>query len=268
VPHDTSFERALHLHPVEDGCYRTEIPDGWQQGRGAFGGLVMAVLVRAIEHAEPDTARQLRALTGEIPAPVLPGSAVVRVEVLRRGARVTTVRALLMQHGKVLAQATGVLGAAREDVPSRHTIEVPAMRPWHEVEPIPFVPGLMPTFSRHMEMRNLGAIPFQGDNVQRTEGWIRPRAAMGPRGAAWLAAMVDVWWPCALVTFHAPRPTATITYTLECVGDFEGLDADAPVYHRAHSPIVRDGYAVEFRELWGSDGRLLALNQQTFVIIQ
>jgi len=29
----------------------------------------------------------------------------------------------------------------------------------------------------------------------------------------------------------------------------------------------RGGYAVEARELWGEDGRLLALNQQIFAIM-
>ena len=85
MTHDTlsPFERALDLHAVGDGRYRTEIPDGWQQGRGAFGGLVMATLVRAVERAEPDEARRLRALTGEIPAPVLPGPAAVPALPLR-----------------------------------------------------------------------------------------------------------------------------------------------------------------------------------------
>lgn len=262
------FERALDLHAVGDGRYRTEIPDGWQQGRGAFGGLVMAVLVRAIERAEPDEARRLRALTGEIPAPVLPGPAELRVEVLRRGAGVTTARALLTQNGEAVAQATGVLGAPRRNVPAWRTLAAPVMVPWRGVEPVPYVPGVMPTFAAHLEMRNLGPAPFSSGGELRAEGWVRPRMAMGERGAAWLAAMVDVWWPCALVGFDAPRPTATITYTLEVVGGFEGLDANDPLYYRANAPVTEDGYSVEFRELWGSDGRLLALNQQTFVVIK
>lgn len=262
------FERALDLVALGDGRYRTEIPDGWQQGKGAFGGLVMASLVRAIERAEPDPARRLRALTGEIPAPVLAGEVDVAVEVLRRGAGVTTARAVLSQRGEVLAQATGVLGAARRAVPSWKALAAPAMRPWREVEPIPFLPGVMPTFVQHFEMRNVGPAPFSGGAELRAEAWVRPRVAIGERGAAWLAAMVDVWWPCALVGFDAPRPTATIAFTLELVGGFEGLDPAEPIFYRAQAPVMEEGYSVEFRELWGSDGRLLALNQQTFVIIK
>jgi len=32
-------------------------------------------------------------------------------------------------------------------------------------------------------------------------------------------------------------------------------------------PVCADGYFLETRELWGEDGRLLAINQQTFAII-
>ena len=82
---DSPLDRALALHPLADGRFRAMIPDGWQQDKGAFGGLVMAILVRAIEGAEPDGERRLRAVTGEIPAPGAGGEAEVRVELLRRG---------------------------------------------------------------------------------------------------------------------------------------------------------------------------------------
>lgn len=262
------FERALALEPLGEGLLRAVIPDGWMQGKGAFGGLVMAVLVRAIEGAEPDRERRLRAVTGEIPGPVTAGEAEVRVEVLRRGRGVTTARAALVQGGETLAQATGVLGTARAGLPAWQKLAPPAMPPWRTVEPVPFIPGMMPAFLEHLEIRNLGPTPFSGEDAHTAEGWVRPRGPMGEPGAAWLAAMVDVWWPCALVRFDAPRPTATITFTLERVGETEGLDPDEPLFYRAHSPVAAEGYSVEFRELWGSDGRLLALNQQTFVLIK
>lgn len=64
-----------------------------------------------------------------------------------------------------------------------------------------------------------------------------------------------------------PRPMATIAFTLDIAGGLDGLDPDAPVLYRAAAPVCTDGYVLETRELWGSDGRLVAINQQTFVII-
>ena len=45
------------------------------------------------------------------------------------------------------------------------------------------------------------------------------------------------------------------------------LDPEAPLFYRATDVSIRGGYAVEFRELWAPDGRLVALNQQTIALI-
>ena len=77
----------------------------------------------------------------------------------------------------------------------------------------------------------------------------------------------DAWWPAALVRFAASRPIATIAYTLEIATGLDGLQPAAPLIYRAVAPVCGDGYFVETRELWGDDGRLVAINHQTFAII-
>src|SRR3954469_13798505 len=90
--------------------FRAEISDGWQQGRGAFGGLVLGNLTRAMEvvHAAPEW--PLRILNAEIVAPVLVGPAELEVEVMRRGSGVATYAARLVQNGELLARASAVFG--------------------------------------------------------------------------------------------------------------------------------------------------------------
>ena len=51
------------------------VPDGWQQGRGAFGGLTLAALARAAGDRVDPSERPLRAITAEIPSAVLVGPA-------------------------------------------------------------------------------------------------------------------------------------------------------------------------------------------------
>ena len=65
----------------------------------------------------------------------------------------------------------------------------------------------------------------------------------------------------------SPRPIGTVAYQLQVVGSLEGLDPEAPLFHRARALATSEGYSSELRELWGEDGRLVALNQQTFVVI-
>jgi hypothetical protein len=52
------------------------------------------------------------------------------------------------------------------------------------------------------------------------------------------------------------------------VGTCEGLDPEAPFSFRSRAVAEAEGYTVEMRELWGEDGRLVALNQQTIAIIR
>src|SRR5262245_60813777 len=101
------------LRLVSDGPYAAEVPSGWRQGRGLFGGLVAALFVRAIEAHANAPERLLRSLTMEVPAPVAVGPATLRLATLRTGTGVSTIAAQLEQAGAICAHAVGVLGRAR-----------------------------------------------------------------------------------------------------------------------------------------------------------
>ena len=76
----TSFRAATTLVAGEGGTWGWTVPDGWQQGRGAFGGLVLGALVRAAQASEPEAARRPRVVTGELCGPALPGPTTLTVE--------------------------------------------------------------------------------------------------------------------------------------------------------------------------------------------
>ncbi len=243
------------------------VPDGWQQGPGAFGGLVLAFLVRGIERCVPD--RPLRSLTAEIPSPVQVGDARIVVEVLRAGQSVTTVAARLLQRGQVQAHAVAVLGAARrlDGVVDRAALVPPAVAVWRDVPPLPLgLPGI-PTFIQHLEMRPLDGLPFQGVAGDRASGWVRFRDPGPVRDAAHVVATVDAWWPAELARFTSPRPMVTVAFTMQLVGVPADL-TDSPLLHTARTLAVHDGYVTEVRQLWTETGVLVALNEQTMVIVK
>ncbi len=257
----TDFATATTPRRIAADRFALDVPDGWQQGRGVYGGLTLAALVRAMRGDFP-----LRSLTAELFAPVVPGTLEIRVETLRAGSGTTVVAARAAQDGGIAAHAVAVLGRARsadlDAVPAR----VPP-RPWREVPPLEPGPAT-PTFVRHFEIRSIGPTPFAGAADGRLSGWVRPRAPGAARDDAYLVGLSDAWWPVVMARFAAPRPTATIAFTLQIVGTLAGLDPDAPLYHECDSLAVRDGYAVEQRRLYGEDGRLLTMNQQTFAVIR
>lgn len=254
-------------HPVGDH-YELEVHPGWRQGRGAFGGLVVSALIRAIEQHTADPARRVRSVTAELPGPTEAGRAEISVETLRAGKHVSTVRAALRQAGELRAHAVAVLGAARAggEAPGWNELTAPVAPAWPDVMPVPIAGG-GPEFARHFEYRVIEGVPT-GGGPGRALGWVRPCDPGPARDAGYVAAMIDAWWPCAMIRLPTFRPMATIAYTLDLVGDPAAGDPDAPLLYRASAPVCSDGYSLESRELWTADGRLVAINHQTFVIIQ
>jgi hypothetical protein len=263
---ETPLDELLAATPRGDGRYDVELPEGWHQGRGIFGGLVTGLMVRTFEHFRSE--RPLRSLTAELCGPAQAGPATLELTALRDGSTVSTVTARLVQGGEVQAHGVGVLGGDRATAPDRVFGTAPTLTDWRTLEPIPVAPPFGPEFARQWDFRADTLLPFSGQATAATEGWIRPRHPGARRDAAFLATCADAWWPSLFSVDEAPRPMATIAFTFQPVGDFAGLDPAAPLAYRARAEVVRHGYVVELRELWGEDGRLLALNQQTFCVIK
>lgn len=264
---ETSFELA--------------ISDGWQQGRGAFGGLIVGAMARACMSAASSgdgegAARSLRSLTAEIVAPSLVGPARIEVELLRRGSGVTTLAARLSQEDGLKAHAVAVLGSSRSESLSWQEMAPPQAPPWSAVPPFfTLDPGdrrlaFMPSFARNFVFRNTGPMPFSGGSQAVASGWIAPRQPVRRRDEAFLIAMADSWWPACFSVLKTPRPVATLTFMIEILGDCgpDGASDDAPLYYCGRAPAARDGYTSEQRELWTADGRLLAINHQVMIVIK
>ena len=266
---ESSPDLATVLTPTRTGerAFELVVRPGWAQGRGAFGGLVLGGLVRAIQACEPETDRRLRTVNAEIVGPVVPGACAIEVVELRRGHGVSTFEALLRQEGVVLARATAVLGK-RRDVDRRWS---PVLRepppPWADIAPLPAGLPVVPEFARNFEYRVTGALPFSGAREPESAGWISARVP-APIGAAEIVALADAWWPAAFSTEPGPRPIATIAFSLQNLLGDRVLPGDKPLWHRARAIAAHDGFFVEHRELWTEDGELVALNEQNFVWIR
>ena len=259
------FVALTTAHLVAPGRYSLVVPDGWQQGRGAFGGFSLAVLVRALSSNEDVAERPLRSLTAELCGPLLPGPAEVIVEVLRRGSGMTTVAGRIVQEGAVVTHAVGIFARSRADTTKLLEITPPKVGPWSDVPPIPSQDP--PAFSKFFEYRVTGPLPFTGHSPV-TEGWVRLRPP-GPRlDAAYLTALADATWPATFTILREPRAVGTVSFTLQLFPPFEDVSPDAPLYHRGRVLVAADGYSVEERQLWTEDGRLVALNQQTIATIR
>lgn len=265
----TTLTTAVAIGP---GRFRADIPDGWQQGRGAFGGLVLALLTRAAtavaDSAGDGVGRPLRSLTATLCGPTLPGAADVVVEALRAGTGVSALAARLVQGGEVQAHAVALFGRERGPGSAHRSLPPPAVPGWQQLAVAPIDVAFAPVFARHVEFRLAGQPPFIGAGEAHTAGWVRLRQPGRARDAAHVVALADAFWPSAFVLFGAPRPMGTIAFTLDLLADPAGLDPAEPLLHVGRTPAIHGGYAVEERELWSAAGELVALSRQTLAVIR
>lgn len=270
-----SFGAASKIESLGPGRWLWRVPDGWQQGRGAFGGLVLGALARAMLAEETEPSRVLRTLTGELVAPVLPEDATIHVMLLRRGKGVTYLEAHATQGEEVVARATACLGAGRP-IPDRgattcfahgsirEALDSPP--PFESVSVMDMKAPPAPSFSRHYEFRAVSVLPFSGGREPVTEGWIRPSSLDERLDVPAVIGLVDAWFPALFMVLEGQLATATVTFTMELLADPATILANVPFYHRGRVLALHEGYFVEARELWQA-GRLVALNQQTFALI-
>lgn len=262
-----NFDTAWTLQPLSAGQFLWSVPPGWQQGRGAFGGLVLGAMVRAGEQLINTPERTLRSISGELCGPTQEGEALIKVELLRAGNNLTTLAVRLEQQQEVQAHAVLIFGNDRPNPGGIQALTPPQPTPWRALEPVPVIPA-MPIFAHRMEYRPEGHPPYAGEAPALTTTWVRPRVPVSRWDAASLVALSDAVWPSFFNVLTAPRPTATVSFMAELLDGGDALAPDAPVYHRGQTVAARSGYYVELRELWGEDGRLLLLNQQCLLMIK
>jgi len=244
------------------------VPDGWQQGRGAWGGLVVAAHLRAV-HAL-DAARTVRTIACQIPAPVPTGAHRCAVTPVRIGSGMSTWQSAMsgVDSGEVVSVATVLQAQPRElaDFPSiTGTVSRPDAPDAGEVPVIPVAPPLGPVFAEHLQFRLIAGIPM-GGGEPRCLGWIDI-----PDGAQWdafrLLAIVDAWWPCVLVALSTVRPMATVDFTAHLLVDPATIPP-GPLLVDNRLLAEHEGFTTEVRRLWTADGRLVVENLQSIAVIR
>jgi hypothetical protein len=262
-----SFEAATSLTRVGGDEHELVVPDGWQQGRGAFGGLVLGAALSAMIADEPDATRVPRAFMGDICAPALAVPARVRTRTLRRGTNQSNLGCTFTQASQIVAQASAVLSRPRKvtNAPALSTPPPTAGR-FEDVAVLPIGPPHGPVFARHYEYRVASGVPFSGGTEAIVTGWVLERAQLARVTYAALLGRLDSFWPALYSVETAPRPIATVSFMAEFLCDPATLDPAQPLYYRARAVGQTDGYFVELRELW--NGRQpVAMNQQCFAIL-
>ena len=260
------YHQVLETLRGSDGRCTADIHEDWMQGRTVFGGLQVALAVRAMRGLL-DPGPPLRSLQATFIAPLPGGQVNLRAEVLRVGKSATHAQCnLLLDDGAVACTVVAIFGAPR---PSSFTREVP--RPDVGVDPealpdMPFVPGIAPSFIQHMQLRwARGSLPYTGYHEPRTIIYARVREPdCTPEEA--LIALADVIPSPAISMLRKPAPASSLNWTLELLGDPEKLDVTDWSLIDTEVRAGMEGYLSQTSVLWGSTGHAFSVSHQTVAV--
>ena len=247
-----------------------EVPAGWHQGRGAWGGLVAAAIIRAAGAAdgqEPGL-RPLREAAIHMVGPLPAGPVQVRPTLVRRGSATAAWRVDIVGE-QTWAIGSVVFGASRADDfrPVTEPGTPPVAPSWTEMEALTVGPPVAPEFLQHFAVRLVSGLPYSGTDAD-VLAWIMPAQPPATYDDALLVGLVDAMWPATLVQVAAPRPMATLSFSATLLVDPATVNPAEPLLHRGRMLSHAQGYVTESRELWTPDGRLAVHNTQVVAVIR
>lgn len=256
----TAFSRAVTL---SDG--KGTIDASWYQGRGAFGGIMAALLVREMQAKVADAERLPRSVTVHFCGPATEGAVEVQTEIVRSGSRVSHVTARVVRGGETMTLATASFARPRPG-PSYVREEMPKVAPASECRDVPRGLAGMPAFFQHVEARFTGHhMPFTGGSVPEVNAWIRLREPQ-PVDSAVVACLLDILPPAITSTFGAPRALASVDFNVQL---FEPPSIEPTDFCLCaiRSRWAGEGYTEELRDLWSPAGVLLGQCRQLLALL-
>jgi acyl-CoA thioesterase len=252
------------MRPVGD-AWRIAVPEDWHQGRTIFGGLQVALAVRAMR-AALGHALLLRSVQATFVGPLATQDIRLRPVVVRTGRSATHARCDMLDGDRLGCTALAIFGAPRS---SSFALEIP--RPAVDADPealtdLPSIPGITPQFVRHIQLRwATGTHPYTGQREPRSMIFARMRdRECSPEDA--LIALADSIPTPALSMLKTPAPASSLNWMLEILGDPARLDRKGWCQIATEVRAGADGYLSQTSTLWGPDGHAYCVSHQSVAI--
>ncbi len=258
------------MSPYRRVLTTTSIDASWNQGRGAFGGLMAALLLEAMRERVADELRIARSLTVHFAAPAI-SPITINADVVRSGNRVTHATAKVEgDDGVVATFATASFCKPREGTHYANAA-MPDVERAENLHDFPRGVAGVPTFFDHLDARFCGDVmPFSGSDKPRVAAWVRLHESDADDviDAPLAAFLLDTLPPAVGSTFVGPRPLASVDLTVHFFDRFEER-VPASEFHLVSvaSRWADDGYAEELRELWSPSGKLLAQCRELIALL-
>lgn len=255
------------------------VPDGWQQGRGAWGGLVTGQVLTAVVSVTAERPELVpRSLYVAMLGPVPTGEVSVSVMQLRAGRSTVSHEVTLRSPaGSVLTRATVISGRRRTPTPvSARVADLPAPPDPTAASTLAIGPPMAPVFTSQLDFRPVSGFPFSGVEELSCEGWVGLGAdSTETLTAPIIAALIDAYWTAAIVGLDLAAaaegiPFSTLDFSMHFPSEPPAITAAdlwrTGLWHTSRVTGGRDGYLTEERMLRAASGEVLATNSQLLAV--
>ncbi len=253
------------LLAVDDG-FIAEVPEGWRQGRTAYGGITAGLALTAASLEFPDLP-PLRSMLLNFTGPVF-GNPILRTVCLRQGKSVTTVQVTVYSEGKVAAQVIFTFGGSRQSSlaiagPSKTLDRSPAE--YEEFAPAR-IAKFVPEFLQNFDVRLVaGSRSVSGADEGYVRVVARHKDVDSRTGVDSLVAIADVLPPAAFTMARQVAPVSSVTWILNMLTD-DPLTSDGWWHIDSRMTAAQDGYSSQQMNVWSIDGTLVAEGMQSVAL--
>lgn len=257
-------EIAQNITPEAEG-FRGAIPEGWRQGRTAYGGLTAGLSLVAAQKQFPDLP-PFRSATINFIGPVTEDP-VFTSNLLRQGRNVTSVETIGRIGDQVISNCTFIFAGLRE---SGVTVDFPAPETPAPETCEPFTPpgaeGFVPGFFTRFDTRLIaGARPMSGASEGYIRTWSRHKDESSREGIASLLTLGDVLPPSAAPLFTAFGPVSSVNWIFTVLSDDPETD-DGWWHIETKLTATIGGYSTQVMRIWNTSGELVAEGMQCVAI--
>jgi acyl-CoA thioesterase len=261
------FSAVLASMRLQAGALSVVVPPDWLQGRTVFGGMQVALAVRAMRLIMPEAERALplRAAQATFVGPLVGDTPIhASPQILRTGRSTTHARCDLLHDAAVACSVVAIFGAPRV---SQFVREMPRPDPGLTFaqcpQPSVYKTIAAPVFLNHFEMRwARGGPPFSGQAEPRSMIYARLRDTESEPEHALIALADSIPTP-VLSMLTQPKPASSLNWMIEVLRDPARLDLHQPVLIDTEVRAGTDGYLSQTSILYGADGHAYSVSHQT-----
>lgn len=242
------------------------IPEGWSQGRAAYGGLIGAMAVTAMSKMVGEGCPPIRSFMGSFVAPVAPGECEISPRLIRSGKNVTQMAADVVAGDQICFQSMALFGANRE------TKSVEPSFPFNPeprdsmlpLQPNPMMPSFLSNFDCHWTG---GGIPLSGAKDRRLGLWVRHGSDMNAYPMEKIISICDFPPPIMMSHYTTPVRVSSLSWSLEFLLSPEEVNTEW-FYLDFSLDAAANGYSQQSGYIFTEAGQLCALSRQCMVYFE